>query len=265
MAESWSRVSVAEETHPKVALVTGAAAGLGRALFDRFVTAGFSVAACDIDEDVRQLDGLTYQADVSKPADVRRVVDGTIAELGRIDVLINNAGIVRPTRAGNDWEAGLRDYEEIVGTNFYGAFLFGRAVAPIMAEQNAGHILNVSTDHVYPEPDQQVWGHGGLDVYNASKWALNGLTLDWATTLRRRGVRVNGLCIGATDTKMLRDFSGDVSPEVRSSWMKPEAVADLVLELIDEGPEGRSGHNIGCWVGRPLSLDDSVEVGARFR
>jgi NAD(P)-dependent dehydrogenase (short-subunit alcohol dehydrogenase family) len=246
-----------------VAIITGAAMGLGRAIAERLGTAGFAIVACDIDPGVDEVDGLTLRADVSKPEDVRRVVDAAMQEHGRIDVLVNNAGIGRPTRAGNDWESGLRDYAEIVGTNFFGAFLFGRAVAPIMIDQGAGHIVNISTDHVYPTPGERVWGHGGMDLYNASKWALNGLTLDWATTLGRRGIRVNGLCLGATDTPMIREFAGEVDEAVVETWMRPEAIADLLLALLAEGPEGRTGHNLGCWVGRPLTLEDSIEVGHR--
>ena len=171
--------------------------------------------------------------------------------------------IARPSRAGDAWEKGLEDYAEVVGTNLYGVFLFGRAVAPLMLEQRSGHIVNVSTDHVYPVPPERVWGHGGMDLYNASKWALNGLTLDWATTMKKRGVRVNALCMGATDTPMLRSFAGDVEDEVIASWMRPAEICEILIELLEEGPEGRSGHNIGLWVDRPRSLDDSVEAGHR--
>ena len=247
----------------RVAIVTGAARGLGRAFAEGLQAAGYEIVACDVDASVKELPGLCLQADVSVPDDVRRVVDGAIERHGRIDVLVNNAGIARSTRAGQDWEQGLRDFEEVVGTNFYGAYLFGRAVAPIMISQEEGHIVNVSTDHVYPVPGERVWGHGGMDLYNASKWALNGLTLDWATTLRRHHVRVNGLCMGATDTPMLRAFAGEVSDEVVASWMKPDRICDLLLELLAEGPEGRTGHNLGCWVGRPISLSDSIEAGHR--
>ena len=247
----------------RVAVITGAARGLGRAISEGLLSAGYEIVACDTDAEVEQLPGLTFRADVSDPDDVRRVVDGAMQRHGRIDVLVNNAGIARNTRAGQEWEQGLRDYDDVVGTNLYGAFLFGRAVAPIMIDQQDGHIVNISTDHVYPEPGHPVWGHGGMDLYNASKWALNGLTLDWATTLRRHHVRVNGLCLGATDTPMLRDFVGEVTDEVIASWMQPTEISDLLLELLGEGPEGRTGHNLGCWVGRPLRLSDSIETGHR--
>jgi NAD(P)-dependent dehydrogenase (short-subunit alcohol dehydrogenase family) len=247
----------------RVAIVTGAARGLGRAIAEGLQSVGYEIVACDLEASVEELPGLTFRADVSAPPDVRRVVDGAKERHGRVDVLVNNAGIARNTRAGHDWEQGLRDFEEVVGTNFYGAYLFGRAVAPIMISQQEGHIVNISTDHVYPVPGQREWGHGGMDLYNASKWALNGLTLDWANTLRRHRVRVNGLCLGATDTPMLRDFAGEVGEEVVASWMKPAQICDLLLELLAEGPEGRTGHNLGCWVGRPLLLSDSIEAGHR--
>ena len=199
----------------RVAIVTGAARGLGRAFAEGLRADGYEVVGCDVDSAVEELPGLGFRADVSVPDDVRRVVDGAMERHGRIDVLVNNAGIARSTRAGHDWERGLRDFEEVVGTNFHGAYLFGRAVAPIMISQEGGHIVNVSTDHVLPEPGKKVWGHGGMDLYNASKWALNGLTLDWATTLRRHRVRVNGICLGATDTPMLRELAGEVG---KRSW-----------------------------------------------
>lgn len=243
--------------------MTGAAHGLGRAFVSGLRAEGAEIVACDVDDAVAESDALALVADVSLPEDVRRVVDAALERHGRIDVLVNNAGVVAPTRAGDDWEKGLADYEAIVGTNLRGAFLFGRAVAPVMVEQGSGHIVNVCTDHVYPEPPHRVWGHGGMDLYNASKWALNGLTLDWATTLRKKGVRVNALCMGATDTPMLRRFAGDVSDEVIATWMQPDEVCAILIELLAEGPGGRTGHNVGLWVGRERRLDDSVEAGHR--
>lgn len=244
-------------------MITGAAKGLGRALAMGFGAAGFEIVGCDVDPAIDELDGSTFRADVSKPEDVRRVVDAALETHGRIDVLVNNAGVARGSQAGQDWEQGLRDYAEIVGSNFFGAFLFGRAVAPAMIEQKAGHIVNVSTDHIYPMPGLRVHGHGGMDVYNASKWALNGLTLDWAASLGPHGIRVNGLCLGATDTPMLRNLAVGAPEELIATWIKPEQVCELLLELFAEGSGGRSGHNLGCWVGRPLSLDDSIEAGHR--
>jgi NAD(P)-dependent dehydrogenase (short-subunit alcohol dehydrogenase family) len=248
----------------QVAIVTGAARGLGFAFSRRLLQEGMRVVACDRDPAVGELEGVHPEiADVSRADDVQRVVAATLERFSRIDVLVNNAGIARSTRAGDDWQQGLDDYADVVGTNLFGAFLCGRAVAPAMIEQRSGHIVNISTDHVYPIPPERVWGHGGMDLYNASKWALSGLTLDWATTLRKRGVRVNALCMGATDTPMLREFAGDVGDDVIAGWMQPEQLAQILVELLAEGPDGRTGHNLGLWVDREPRLDDSVEVGHR--
>ena len=72
------------------------------------------------------------------------------------------------------------DYDEIVDTNLRGSFLLGRAVATVMREHDGGNIVNIGTDHVFPLPGVDVHGHGAMDLYNASKWALNGLASEWA-------------------------------------------------------------------------------------
>jgi len=94
-----------------------------------------------------------------------------------------------------------------------------------------------------------------MDLYNATKWALNGLTFDWAKSLRRHGVRVNNLCMGATDTEMLRGWIGDdPDPAYLATWMSTDDVGQVVLALIDEGPDGRTGDNIALWAGHPTVL-----------
>lgn len=249
----------------QIALVTGAARGLGRTYAEALAAEGVNVVACDRLEAVNELEGLTYVADVSQPADVKRVVDGAMAEHGRIDILVNNAGTVYPTGAVDPWEQSLADWDEIVGTNAKGPFMFGRAVAPIMVEQGAGNIVNIGTDHVFTLPGKDVHGHGAMDLYNAAKWALNGFTLDWAISLKDKGVRVNCIHMGATDTEMLRGWIGDdITDEIVATWMKREDIAAVLIELLSEGPGGRTGQNLGMWVGRPISINDSTHVGARL-
>ena len=86
---------------------------------------------------------------MSRPDDVRRVVDDVVRRTGTIDVLVNNAGVVRVTDPTDPWEKALDDYDHVVGTNFKGVFLFGRAVIPLMVEQGSGNIVNIATDHVH--------------------------------------------------------------------------------------------------------------------
>ena len=95
-----------------------------------------------------------------------------------------------------------------------------------------------------------------MDLYDASKWGLNGFLYAWAKALRPHGVRVNGLCMGATDSNMLREFSGPkVSEETVATWMRPEDAARVLCELLEEGPQGRTGQNMNFCIGRPPALE----------
>ena len=95
-----------------------------------------------------------------------------------------------------------------------------------------------------------------MDLYDAAKWGINGLTYAWAQALELQNIRVNGLCMGATDSYMLRSFHNfDPSPEEEASWMKAEDVARVMVELIEDG---RTGENIGFAVGHPVVLPARV-------
>ncbi len=246
----------------KVSIITGAAQGVGAAFARRLSEEGCNVVITDKRDSISQLGeeiGAEWHiGDVSDPEHVRSVVDRTVENFGTVDILVNNAGEVLRTGPLDDWDQSLLNYERLFGSNLRGAFLFGRAVAPIMADQNYGEIVNVSTDHVKPAPgSSRHHGHGNMDLYNASKWALNGLAFDWAKALAAHNVRVNNLCIGATDTEMIRSWSGpNADPVWVDSWMKPEETAEVLVQLLLEGPSGRSGDNIGLYAGFPCVLPD---------
>jgi NAD(P)-dependent dehydrogenase (short-subunit alcohol dehydrogenase family) len=249
-----------EQLTGQVAIVTGAARGLGRAFAERLVAEGCAVVVTDRDESIletaRAIGATGHIGDVADAAHVRRVVDATIAEHGTIDIMINNAGEVMPSGPRDDWEVADRDFDQMFGSNTKGAFLFGRAVAPVMIAGGGGDIVNISTDHVKPCPEfHPHHGHGAMDLYNASKWALNGLTFDWARSLARHHIRVNNICMGATDTAMLRGWLGsDPDPQYVATWMQPEQVAQVLVDLLAEGPEGRTGNSIGLYAGHPCLL-----------
>ena len=232
----------------------------------------------------RGVNALAWHADVSKPDDVRAVVDGTLAAWGRIDILVSNAGIWRPSVADDNLDKTLDDYEHVVGTNLLGEFLFGRAVIPQMIQQGSGDIVNVATDHMVtcgtpndlcpnlptcpwnkPEggfqgPPRPTGGGDAMDLYDASKWALNGLTFAWAKALRPHGIRVNALCMGATDSHMLRSFHNfEPSDEEVASWMSREDAAQALIDLLEEGPSGRTGENMNFCIGRPCMLEPRLE------
>jgi len=239
------------------ALVTGAAQGLGAAFAAALADEGARVVCCDVRESVLEsAAGLGIVADVGRPEDVRRVLDTANASVGTIDLLVNNAGSFRPTHPRDPWDQALADFEAIVGTNLRGAFLVGRAVAAALIEAGrGGDIVNVSTDHVLPPPGRETGGGASMDLYDASKWGLRGLSEAWARALRRHRIRVNELCMGATDTEMLRGlYDGEPPAADVAGWMRPEDVAGLLVALLREGPEGRTGQQIGVWAGHPIVL-----------
>ena len=94
-----------------------------------------------------------------------------------------------------------------------------------------------------------------MDLYDAAKWGINGLTFAWCQALKAHRIRVNAFCMGATDSHMLRGFHNfDPPPEEVAQWMKAEDIAQVMIELIAEGPEGRTGENIGFAMGHPVVL-----------
>ena len=98
-----------------------------------------------------------------------------------------------------------------------------------------------------------------MDLYDASKWGLNGFLYAWADALRPHAIRVNAICMGATDSHMLRSFLGDrITPEIVDSWMRPEGAADVLIELLEEGPDGRTGQNMNFCIGRPVALEPAL-------
>lgn len=246
------------------AAITGAAHGIGAGMARELAAEGAALALCDIDPAVHALaaelerDGasvLAVEADVSVADDVRRFVDSAIARFGRIDAMVANAGVWRATSPLDPWDKALDDFEAIVAVNLRGVFLCGRAIAPHMAEMGGGHIVNVATDHIHPPPGYSTGGGTRMDVYDASKWGINGFTQAWARVLAPHGVRVNALCMDATDSNMIRGALGqEPPPELLERWMRPEQIGRLLIELLCEGPEGRTGENIGIWLDHEVAL-----------
>ncbi len=258
-----------------------------------FLDAGFHLVLVDVVDDVLdtvpetgstdRTDHLRVVGDVTDDDVVTSLVADAIERFGRIDLLVNNAGRVRYTPMTLSPDDAIESFDQLWRVNTRAAYVLGRWVIPHMVERRQGHIVNVSTDHVHtcgfpnaldhadatecPWHDQPRRPFGGpaFDAYDASKWALNGLTQVWSAALRRHGVRVNNLCLGATDTAMVRqavrDLAGrEPSPAEVSSWMSAYDVAVLVRELHDEGPFGRSGDNVGAWIGHPLRLGPAHPV-----
>jgi 3-oxoacyl-[acyl-carrier protein] reductase len=193
----------------KVALVTGARSGIGRAIALAFGQEGADVALVDqahVDEElVTTLEAqgrraLVVQADVSQPPDVERAVGTTLAQLGHIDILVNNAGI------GGGYvpiqEMTLEQWERMMAVNLRSVFLFTRAVVPHMLERRYGKIINVSSQLAHkPSPFS---AH-----YCAAKAAVVAFTGSVAIELCRHGINVNTLAPGPTDTAMWNSPGGE--------------------------------------------------------
>jgi NAD(P)-dependent dehydrogenase (short-subunit alcohol dehydrogenase family) len=248
----------------QTAIVTGAAMGLGASYAELLAEQGCAVVAADMNPQVAETAArlsasggqvIPVVADVRRPDDIRRLADTALERLGRVDILINNAAICRRTWPTDPVDASLDNYDDLIGTNLEGPFLLGRAVIPTMIAQGGGHIINIATDHVHTFPGRPTNGFGSMDLYDASKWGLIGLTLTWAKALAAHNIRVNAFCMDATDSPMLRFFAGpDVSAESKANWMDPRQVCGLAVELIAEGPGGRTGENIGVWCGFEVAL-----------
>ncbi|NKB98191.1 MAG: SDR family NAD(P)-dependent oxidoreductase [Pseudomonadales bacterium] len=244
----------------KVAIVSGAAQGLGRAFAERLETEGYAVLPFDIRESVTDFaNGVV--ANVADREDIARVISAACS-LGEIEVVVNNAGTWRRTPVDSSWEQALEDWDFIMDTNLQGVLLLSRAATPHLIAHGTGHIINISTYYVLPAKSSGTNGPE-TDLYNASKWALNGFTDAWAKTLREHNISVNGMCMGATDTAMLRGLfpDGQLPPDLEGNLI---AVDDLSQQLIDIIASGRTGENFGAWVGETVQLGDLPPLHKRI-
>lgn len=257
----------------RVALVTGAASeGIGRGIARMLAGTGAHVAVGDFDVRVHSVanelsreSGREVKAwicDVREPESVRRFVDAAAAHFGGLDVVVANAGVWQRTSALTDsYEESVEIWDRIHSTNLRGVFLTGRAAIPHLVARGGGHIVNIATDHICPPPGYATGGGTMMDVYDSSKFGINGLTQSWSKLLRSKNIRVNALCMDATDSEMVRQAVGDrITPALAATWMRPEQMGQLVLDLIAEGPDGRTGENIGAWLGHPVVLPPVAEV-----
>ncbi|MCK6498940.1 MAG: SDR family NAD(P)-dependent oxidoreductase, partial [Nitrospira sp.] len=186
--------------HPRVALITGAGGGLGRALVGAFVSAGFRVAAAGHSalppggSDSAQV--WPMRMDVTGADEVRRTVGQVEERWGGLDVLVNNAGICADRLLVQMDDA---DWDRVLSVNLKGPFLCCRAVAPGMVRQRSGHIINVASEVARR-------GGGGRAIYAASKAGLIGLTLALAQELGPHGICVNAVIPGFMTTPMTDDL-----------------------------------------------------------
>jgi 3-oxoacyl-[acyl-carrier protein] reductase len=222
----------------KLALVTGASRGIGKAIALRLAELGADVAVNDVarpeqvDELIRRLEssgrrGLAAMGNVADSGDVQRLVQDVETSFGPVDILVNNAGL---TRDGLFVRMEESDWDLVLDVNLKGAFLMSKAVARGMMKRRAGAIVNLSS--VVGRR-----GNAGQANYSAAKAGLIGLTKTLARELAPRGIRVNAVAPGYIETEMTAALAEEVKGQITGSTPltrlgRPEDVAEAVAFLV---------------------------------
>ena len=188
----------------KVAVITGAASGIGLATAVKFAQEGAFIAICDlnqagIDAAIKEVEAaggqaLGYIVDVTKPDQIAAMRDALLAEKGRIDVLVNNAGIVMDAQLIKMTED---QFDKVIDINLKGTYNMARALVDTMVAQGAGVILNASSV-------VGVYGNFGQTNYAATKFGVIGMVKTWAKELGKKGIRANAVCPGFVATPILK-------------------------------------------------------------
>jgi 3-oxoacyl-[acyl-carrier protein] reductase len=229
----------------KVAVVTGAAVGIGRGISIALARQGARVAGLDIDFHqnletaalVRAAGGecLALDCDVGDRIDARRAMNRVMHEFGRIDVLVNNAAVFEDScLLQGSYDSQTAAFAAAMNSCALGSFNCSSAVTPAMRAVGGGDIIKVITEHV--KEGHYITGAKGWG-YDCAKFAQWRLTAILAAGLKDLNIRVNGLCFGATDTPMLRG----VAPQIADRAMKVEDLGQAVLNVLAHGPSGPTG------------------------
>lgn len=233
----------------KVALITGASRGIGKAIALKFAAEGADIAFTDIkvnEDTVKELSDLgvkvkAYASNVADFADTQATVEKIHADFGHIDILVNNAGI---TRDGLMLRMEESQWDAVINVNLKSAFNYIHAVTPIMSRQKGGSIINMSSV-------VGVSGNAGQCNYSASKAGLIGLAKSIAKEMGPRGIRANCIAPGF----IISDMTAALPEDVREAWVKsiplrrggtPEDVAKVALFLASDLSSYVSGQVINC-------------------
>lgn len=237
-------------TDVKVAIVTGGGQGIGRATALELGAHGFAVAVCDLvkqraDLVVQELEaagasGMSFEADVSKRADVEAVVAETLARYGHIDALVNNAGTHAPSKV-----VDMSDeiWDRVIDVCLKGTFYFSRAVLPSMIERRSGTIINLSS--------VWAWACGAEAApYCAAKAGITAFTKSLAFEVGEYGIRVNAVAPGLVDTALYRDTSSQAGRDFLLSncplgrECSPEELARPIRFLVSEDASWVNGETL---------------------
>ena len=248
----------------KVCLITGGAAGIGKATAIKFAKEGARVVLCDVDEEAGQAlakelgnGALFYKVDVTNREAVQEWIDDVVEKMGSVDVLVNNAGITRDGLFVKYKNGELvsqmpeENFDLVLKVNLKGVFNCAQAVTPQMIKQGGGVILNASSI-------VGLYGNFGQTNYAATKFGVIGMTKTWSRELGRYNIRVNAVCPGFILTEMVQKM--------------PEKILE---GLAAKTPLGRMGvpedvANLYCWLasdeaayihGAAISIDGGMVLG----
>jgi 3-oxoacyl-[acyl-carrier protein] reductase len=238
----------------RVAFVTGAGSGIGRAMVEEFAAEGADVVAVDIDEPsasatAARAGGLAIGADVADPKQVDAAVGAALERFGRIDVLCSNAGVLDDYKPAT--ETPLELWERILGVNLTATFLLSRAILPGMVERGSGHVITTCSLSSF------VAGGGGA-AYTSSKHGLLGFTRQLAYDYGETGIRANAICPGLIETGMTKPLMDNpksgahkfVQETPTKTWAQPVEVAKLATFLASGEVPFINGANVaidGGW------------------
>lgn len=235
----------------KVAFVTGAASGIGRATALAFTSAGARVALADTSADgLQETERLITEAggqslpltcNVTDEGQVKSALDAVIQTYGRLDVAFNGAGVEQPTQPIGD--LAKDDWDRILAVNATGTFLCMKHQIPLMLQQGAGAIVNASSG-------AGVKGFPGSAAYTASKHAVVGLTRSAALDTASQNIRINAICPGIVDTVMIQRHAQNtpggrealIADEPIGRLGRPEEIAAAVLWLCSDAASFTTGH-----------------------
>lgn len=239
----------------KVAIITGAAGGIGEAATRLLHQNGVHVVISDVNKEkalvfaselneLRQDSAVGYQTDVSKPKQVEELMEKARQQFGRIDIVVNNAGI-GPSEMAKTAESTLEDWDRVIAVNQSGVFYGMKYALPYMLAQGIGNIINIASLAGLTASPNNI-------SYSASKFAVVGMTKSTALEYGRKNIRVNAICPGYTETELLNQLH-DAKPQLKeglrnaipmSRYGKVEEIAEAVLWLASEKSAFMTGQTI---------------------